>query len=136
MSEEFKVKDIVVNIVSLLDELENFENDIPNKQSSIDTKISDLYHLLESEKLKVPQLCRFTKKLKTTLEERRMLKEQTEMMRTLNTHKAKFNNIANRQMLLSELGKMEKQLNSEYKYRVLSEDEINEILGISEGSNK
>lgn len=126
--EEFNIKNKVQEVIKILDELEEFENNIPTNQANVDLTISDLYHLLENQKLKTSQCYRFVKKLKEVLDERRKLKERTELIRTFNMHQNKLNNSKNRQMLLSELGKREKQLKSEYKYRILSEEDINEIM--------
>lgn len=128
MNREFDIKIKVQEVIKILDELENFENNIPTNQANVDLTISDLYHLLENQKLNTSQCYRFVKKLKEVLDERRTLKERTELIRAFNMHQSKLNNSKNRQMLLSELGKREKQLKSEYKYRILSEEDINEIM--------
>lgn len=126
--EEFNIKNKVQEVIKILDELEEFEKDIPTNQANVDLIISDLYHLLENQKLNTSQCYRFVKRLKEVLAERRILKEQTDMVRTFVIHQNKLNNSNNRKMLLSELGKREKQLKSEYKYRILSEEDINEIM--------
>lgn len=99
-------------------------------QSNNDLIISDLYHYIEHNKLDAKASYRMIKRLRENLLIRREYKEEYELLRVLKQHQNKLLQKENRKMLLSELGKAQKRLKSEYKYRILSEDDIKEKLEV------
>lgn len=118
-----------VNEVStLLDEIDDYFENLPNLQSNTDLIISDLYHYIEHNKLDAKASYRMIKELKENLLIRREYKEELELLRTLKQHQNKLLQKDNRKMLLSELGKTQKRLKSDYKYRILSEEDIKEKM--------
>ena len=119
----------VIESSKILDELDKFEESIPNLQQEIDYKVSDLYHYLENTPMDSKKSYRFCKELKKILIERREIKNNIAISNCFNTQKQKFmNGIDNRKMALSSIGKISKQLDSEYKYRIYTEEEIKKIM--------
>lgn len=118
-----------VNEVSiLLNEIDDYFENLPNLQSNTDLVISDLYHYIEHNKLDAKASYRMIKRLRENLLIRREYKEEYELLKVLKQHQNKLLQKENRKMLLSELGKAQKRLKSEYKYRIFSEDNIKEKL--------
>lgn len=124
------IKDKILEISKLLDEVDKFNEDIPNIQQEFDYKISDLYHKLEDMKLDAAKCYRFCKELKNVLLDRRDFKDNVEIMRVYQQNKLKLNSgIEQRKMLLSNMGKREKQLHYPYNPRVYTEEELIEKIG-------
>ena len=111
-----------------MDEVDSYFDNLPSLQSNNDLIISDLYHYIEHNKLDSKASYRMIKKLRENLLIRREYKEEYELLRVLKQHQNKLLQKENRKMLLSELGKAQKRLKSEYKYRILSENDIKEKL--------
>lgn len=120
----------IQEVVKLLDKLETFENQISEKNQYYDYKISDLYHKLECMKLNSKNCYRFCKELKSVLLERRNYKSNVLLFSKyrMNINKL-IANKDNRQLMLSEIHKREKNINLPYKNRVYTEEELNEIIG-------
>lgn len=124
------VKDKIIEISKLLDELDTFAERVPLIEQNFDYKKSDLYHKLMTMKLNSKNCYRFCKELKNVLLERADFKNNVALSTTYRDNKAKLNNgKENRQMLLAEIGKREKKLNQPYKNRVYTEEELLEKIG-------
>lgn len=118
----------VAEATKILDEIDAYFDNLPSLQSNNDLIISDLYHYIEHNKLDAKASYRMIKRLRENLLIRREYKEEYELLRVLKQHQNKLLQKENRKMLLSEPGKAQKRLKSEYKYRILSEDDIKEKL--------
>ena len=119
----------IKSIVADLNELEEYASNLGNKLSEADSKTQDLLHYVEDNKLNIVWCYRYMKELKKIRLERRKIKNDIEIMTKYNENKTKLlSNLDNRNMLLSEIFKREKQLNIPYKNRQYTEDEIANIL--------
>lgn len=118
----------VAEVTKILDEIDAYFDNLPSLQSNNDLIISDLYHYIEHNKLDAKASYRMIKRLRENLLIRREYKEEYELLRVLKQHQNKLLQKENRKMLLSELGKAQKRLKSEYKYRILYENDIKEKL--------
>lgn len=114
----------IKNICDLLDELDEYFDNIPNKQSENDQAISDLYHYIENNRVSTKGSYRIVKELKEHLAIRRILKEDHEFSRTFNSHKTKLYTSDNRKFLIAELKKTEKRLTAPYSYRIYESEEF------------
>ena len=119
----------VIEVSKILDDLNIFNEEISNTAQKYDYMLSDLYHYLEDAKLN-PKMCyRFCKELKRVLKERRQFKNNASLSQVLESQKSKLiNGKDNRQMLLSNIGKKEKQLNFPYKNRIYTDKELKKIM--------
>ena len=115
-------------IVELLDEIENYSDELPLFLSNIDSGLSDLYHYIENNKLTTNQCYRMVKEIKKQRENRRTIKNNMELIKTYKIHQNKLLNKDNRKMLLAEINKTNKKLNYKYQNRVYTEETLNEIL--------
>ena len=69
--------DIIKNLtksIKLLDEIEDEYERMPNAQSEIDSRISDVYHFIEHHHLNTSQRYRVVSLLQSLLEQRREIK--------------------------------------------------------------
>lgn len=101
-----------------------------DKLSNVDCSLSDLLHYIENNNLNAPQSCRIVKEIKKQREIRRKIKQDIELFRTYNTNLNRLTNENNRKMLLAELNKTNKKLQTKYHNRVYSIEELKELLGV------
>lgn len=127
--ERMNVIENLTNIVKLLDELDIESSKIPQEESNIDTKLSDVYHFIENNHLTTNQRYRIVSLITQLRKERRNIKNKSILLRTLEQHQNKLIQLDNRKMLLAEMHKREKQLQSTYKYRIYTEEELKELVG-------
>lgn len=124
------ILDKIVNICNELDTIEEYDNGLSDALSNVDSRLSDLYHYIETNKLKTNQCYRVVQEMRKVLVERRKIKNDMELLRVLHQHENKLINKANRQLLLNYIGKTNKALlNSEYGNRVYTKEEIEELVG-------
>lgn len=124
------ILDKIVNICNELDTIEEYNNGLSDALSNVDSRLSDLYHYIETNKLKTNQCYRVVQEMRKVLVERRKIKNDMELLRVLHQHENKLINKANRQLLLNYIGKTNKALlNSEYGNRVYTKEEIEELVG-------
>ena len=124
------VRDKIRDVISILNEVDIYDSTLSDSLSLVDSKICDLMHLIENKTLKTNQCYRVIKELHNLRLERRKIKNDIELMRTYKVQANKMLSKDNRIFILSELGKLEKQLNSTYKNRVYTEEELKEMVGV------
>ena len=125
------MKEKILEIIKLLDELDEFENSISENLSYFDSKISDLYHKLENMKLNFKTSYEFCKELREVLIERRNYKYNMRIYQEFSNQKQKLiNGIDNRKMLLNSIIQKDKNIHQPYKNRIYSEDELKEKIGV------
>ena len=118
----------VKEVVESLDELDKYIDNLPDICSKNDQSISDLYHYIENNKLDSKASYRMIKELKSRLIDRRKIKQEQELAHTLRTYQQRIVGSESRKLLLGEIGKTEKKLNTQYRYRVYNEDELREKM--------
>ncbi len=119
----------LTNAITLLDEIETELDNSPGMQSNIDSKLSDIYHYIESNKLNTSQRYRIVGILADLRKERREILNDYELLKTFKNNEAKLCQKDNRKMLLAEIRKKEKQLQTVYKNRIYTEEELKELVG-------
>lgn len=119
----------LTNAITLLDEIETELDNSPGMQSNIDSKLSDIYHYIESNKLNTSQRYRIVGILADLRKERREILNDYELLKTFKNNEAKLCQKDNRKMLLTEIRKKEKQLQTVYKNRIYTEEELKELVG-------
>lgn len=124
------ILDKIVNICSELDTIEEYDNGLSDALSNVDSKLSDLYHYIETNKLKTNQCYRIIQEMRKVLIERRKIKNDMELMKIYHQNENKLLKGTNRQILLSSVGRTNKRLTeSEYINRVYTKEEIEELVG-------
>lgn len=127
--------DVLGNItqaIKLLQEVEDYKEQLPALQQEVDYRLSDLLHKIENDSLNAPQSCKIVKEIKKQRLIRRDYQNDYEILRTYTNNVNKLMNAGNREMLLSELKKTNNRLNQPYKNRIYTNDEMNELLGVKQ----
>ena len=123
------VKDKIIEVVKLLDELDDLQSQLINNLSESDLKLSDLYHYIESHKMDAKKCCRMIKELKNVLLKRREIKINLAVITSFEMQKQKITNKDNRKIMLSQVCKCYKDEGNDYGYRFYNEEELNKFIG-------
>lgn len=59
--------DELLNAVDILNNVDNYIASLPDKQSECDSRLSDLYHVLENNSLNSSQCWHFVKEMKKSM---------------------------------------------------------------------
>ena len=118
----------ILGINEQLEDLDNYFNELPNLQSQIDEELSDLLHYIENNKISILWAYKYIVELKKLRLERRRIKNDMFILGKYSEHKNKIISSGNRQFLMTELYKAEKQLSTPYKNRQYKDEEIEELL--------
>lgn len=128
---EINVKDKIIEVSKLLDELDKYDDSLSNLLSNVDSKICDLMHLIENNVLRTNQCYRVIRELHKLRLERRKIKNDMDLIQVFKFEKNKLLNIENRKFLLSAIGKENKRhKNAKYINRVYTEEEIKKLIGV------
>lgn len=124
------VIDNIKKAISLLEENDNYYQELFELQSQTDKKIDYWLHYIELEKVPVTQSYKIIKELKRLRNLRREYKNEIALMRVFKDNEQKLCNDSNRKILLNQVCKTDnKQQNAQYSYDAYTEEEIKEILG-------
>ena len=115
-------------ITNTLNELDTYYDGLTNELSVIDLKIQDLLHYIENNNISILWSYKYIVELKKLRMERRRIKRDMFILSKYNEHKNKIISSCNRQFLMNEVYKAEKQLDTPYKNRQYKDEEIEEIL--------
>lgn len=120
----------ITEAVDLLNEVDDYGSTLVSKLSELDSKEQDLLHYIENNKISILWCYRMIKQIKTLREERRKVKNDMELVYKFNEVKTKMiSGKENRQFMMIDLHKKEKQLQTTYKNRQYSEEDIQKIIG-------
>lgn len=131
VEKEITYTPIVMQILGIneqLADLDNYFNELPSLQSQVDEELSDLLHYIENNDLTPKQSTKMIKLLKQKRMVRRGLCNDYEIKKIYNVHKGKMTTDTQRPFFLSEIHKKAKELNSTYKSRQLSDEQIKELI--------
>ena len=120
--------DEVKEIITRLNNLEEYCKNLYHELGIQDSKEQDILHYIEDNKISAFEAYRLIKELKKVRDERRVIKNNYELLQVFNSNKNKIINQSNRQFLLQDLYVREKRLNSKYKNRQYTEEELKEII--------
>lgn len=119
----------ITEIVDKLNEIDNYDTGLSQLLSECDEKQQDLLHYIENNKINMLWCYKYVRELKNVREKRRNVKNDMERIMKFKEQKTKLaSTIDNRQLMLAELNKREKQLNCPYKNRRYTEEELQKIL--------
>lgn len=124
------ILDKIVNICNELNEVEEYDNNLSSDLSNADSRLSDLYHYIETNKLKTNQCYRIVQEMRKVLIKRRKIKNDIELMKIFHQNENKLLKGSNRPFLLNTMGRVNKNLiGSEYNNRIYTKEELEEIIG-------
>lgn len=118
----------IKNIVEKLDKIDDYSDSLSDKLSVIDSKLQDLLHYIENNKVNVLWCYRMIKEIKMLREERRKIKNDMELLSKYSEQKNKIISKENRQFLMTEIYKKEKLLGKNYTNKQYTEEEMKKIL--------
>lgn len=116
--------------INILNKVDEYKDSLVDKLSEQDKRLSDLEHYIEDNKLSTNQCYRMIKEIKKQREIRRKIKNDYTILTNYGNNINKLINHDNRRMLLEKVYKVNKSLETKYKNRIYTEEEINEILGV------
>lgn len=114
--------------IAILNEIDEMIESQPREIQNIEFQLSDLYHLIENNELNDAASINVVKKIHELRLIRRSLNKEHEIEVCYNNHKSKLAGKDTRQFLLSEIYKTIKKLDTSYKNRVFTDEDINELL--------
>lgn len=116
--------------ISSLDEIDNMMETQSSELQKVDYELSDWYHYIENNEINEQESYKIIQEIKRLRKLRRSLNNEHEIENTYKNHSSKMMGNNTRSFLLVEINKTIKQLDNEYKNRVLTEERINEMLNI------
>ena len=115
--------------IEILDEVDEYFNELPNMQQNIDYKLSDLFHYIQERKIVSENGAKnMWQILKDHRLERKNLNYDRGIKAFYNDNKKKLLDMDNRKFFKNDLYQKIKNLTEEYKYRVYSEEDIKTML--------
>ena len=115
--------------IDILDQIDAYGHTLMPKLSELDCKEQDILHYIEDNRVNMLYCYNIVKKIKDIRVERRKVKNDIELMEKWHTLKSRLSsNENNRQFIIAELHKKEKALQTTYKNRQYSEEDIRNIL--------
>jgi hypothetical protein len=120
--------DKITNAISILDEIDNMIKTQSEELQKVDYKLSDLYHLIENNDLSDEASINVVREIHLLRKERRSLNNEHDLEVVYQNQKQKMIGNDSRQFLVTELNKTNKRLNSEYKNRVYTTEQIEQLI--------
>lgn len=120
--------DKITNAISILDEIDNMIKTQSEELQKVDYKLSDLYHLIENNELNDEASINVVREIHLLRKERRSLNNEHDLEVVYQNQKQKMIGNDSRQFLVTELNKTNKRLNSEYKNRVYTAEQIEQLI--------
>ena len=110
------------------DEIDDYFNNLSSLQSQNDEYIQDLLHYVENHDFTQATALKFVELLKEKRRTRRKLNNDFEIKKQFDMNRNKFALGNQRVMAMASLYKKEKDLNKQYKERVISFSELDELI--------
>lgn len=112
----------------IFEEVEKVAKSVPDELSAIDSERSDYLHILENYELTPDARACLVQKLEDVCNRRRNVLNISILVGTWNNNKNKVTNSNNRVFLRQAIKNRLSNLDCDYKFRVLSEDDITNII--------
>ena len=122
------VMEEITKAIDILSRIDEYDKSLVNELSVLDCKEQDILHHIEDKPLNILTCYNTLKHIKILRTKRRKVKNDRELLVRFNEIKAKITSNDNRQFILTELHKKEKALQTTYKNRQYSEEDIQKIL--------
>ena len=114
--------------INALNELDDLIESNGSRQSKVDSELCDLLHLIENKELSESASIKIVKKIHDLRKIRRSLRNEYELIVKYNEVKMRLASKENRQFITAEVQKRMKSLNAEYQNRILTKEQIDELL--------
>ena len=114
--------------IDILNEVDTYGEKLNDRLRELNSKQQDLLHYIECNKINMLWCYRMVKELKRIREERRKVKNDIEILAEYRKMDGRLLTSTNRKFLLGDLHKKEKQLQTTYKNKQYTNEDINNIL--------
>lgn len=114
--------------IETLNKLDELIETNSQRQSEVDSELCDLLHLIENQELKDVACIKITHRIRELRKIRRSIKNEYELIVKYQEVKARLSSKENRKFITAEIQKRMKNLNQEYKNRILTDEQIKELL--------
>ena len=117
------------NVLNLLDDIDTIMEELPEKQSNIELLRSDLEHLLEDKEMGSVGYKNIARELEKVRKQRRHLKKAYEISQCFKNNRGKITYKEQRPFVRTNMENCYKNLQTSYNYRLLTGENIKELLG-------
>ena len=118
----------IKSAITLLDEIDEMITTQSYECQQVDYEMQDWLHYIENNELTESQYIKVAKEMQRLRRERRHLHNEYEIEKTFKDNASKVMGNNTRGLLLAEINKTIKQINSEYKNRILTDEQIEEKI--------
>ena len=118
----------ITDVVTKLDEIDDYFDTLNNKLSDIDKKQQDILHYIEYNPIKMLLSYKTLKVLKQIRKERRKIKNDISLKGTYETYNQRLLKKENRQSILAELHKKEKGFDRVTEDIINKNNEVEEFI--------
>ena len=122
-----KVLDKIKEAIKILDEIDEMIDTQPQELQKIDYELSDLYHYIENENMTNETCVKVVERIKYLRLLRRSLNNEYSIEKAYKDNSSKMMGNNSREFLLHTICETANKLNQEYKNRVLTEEDIENL---------
>ena len=119
--------DKIIQAVKILDEIDEMISTQGQELQKIDLELSDLYHFIENNNVTDNTSVKLIERIKQLRLLRRSLQREYEIENAYKNNSSKMMGNGTRSFLLNTIKQTVKNLNSEYKNRVLTDEDIEKL---------
>lgn len=119
--------DKITQAVKILDEIDEMISTQGQELQKIDLELSDLYHFIENNNVTDNTSVKLIERIKQLRLKRRSLQREYEIENAYKNNSSKMMGNGTRSFLINTIKQTVKNLNSEYKNRVLTDDDIEKL---------
>lgn len=119
--------DKITQAVKVLDEIDEMISTQGQELQKIDLELSDLYHFIENNNVTDNTSVKLIERIKQLRLKRRSLQREYEIENAYKNNSSKMMGNGTRSFLINTIKQTVKNLNSEYKNRVLTDEDIEKL---------
>ena len=119
--------DKIIQAVKILDEIDEMISTQGQELQKIDLELSDLYHFIENNNVTDNTSVKLIERIKQLRLMRRSLQREYEIENAYKNNSSKMMGNGTRSFLINTIKQTVKNLNSEYKNRVLTNEDIEKL---------
>lgn len=128
--ENINVIDNIVKAISILNTTDTYLEGLNDSLSKCDSEISDYEHFIENSNIADIDTVQLFKKMQEVFLKRRTVKKDMALRDNYYNLSSRLNNSTNREFLIQNLKNTSNKLDTKYKNRILTEEELNLLTAI------
>lgn len=125
--ERINVIDCLTQAISILNKTDEYLESLCDRLSECDSLISDYQHFIECTNINEINLKELYSNMQEIFKLRRTIKNDLALKVNYQNLVARLNSTTNRQFLLQSMNTTQSKLNTTYKNRILSEEEVQKL---------